>query len=422
MEIKKIKAIRILDSRGIPTIKTFVYTNEVVASACVPSGTSAGKHEAIELRDKSKDYKGKDVSKAINNVNTKIAKALIGEFVLDQEKIDKKLIKLDGTYNKSKLGANAILSVSLACARAAALELEMPLYQYISRLNNNKKFKFPVPELNIINGGEHAGSNLTFQEFQIIPKFKTFEETIKAAVEVYLTLKEILKKELGSSSTNVGYEGGFVPNLSEPNEILELDFIQQAINKAGYKKQISLGLDCAANSFYNPKTKKYKVDNKQYSSEQLINYYLKLIKNYNISSIEDPSHEDDKKAWKEFYKKVNKKINIIGDDLLVTNPKLIKKAIKEKYCNSLLLKVNQIGTLTESIEAYNLAKQAGWNVVVSHRSGETEDPFIADLAYGLGSEYIKFGAPGRSERTAKYNRLLEIECLNKWIYIILNIK
>jgi enolase len=412
MHIKKITAIRVLDSRGYPTIKTFVETENTIASALVPSGTSSGKKEALELRDNVlKNYKGYDVSKAINNINNKISKALKGCFVIDQKKIDNKLISLDGTKNKSKLGANAILSVSLAVTKAAAQELNLPLYKYISRLNKNNKFNFPIPELNIINGGEHAGNSLDFQEFQIIPKFDSFEKTVKASVEIYLTLKEILTKKLGSFSTNVGYEGGFVPDISDPKEAL--NYIQEAINKSGYKKNVTIGIDCAANSFYNSKTKKYILNNISYSSKELEEYYLKLLKEYNISAIEDPFYEGDKKAWKSFEKKIYSNINLIGDDLLVTNPSIIKKAIKEKQCNALLLKVNQIGTLTEAIESFNLAKNNKWKVIVSHRSGETEDTFIADLAYGLGADFIKFGAPSRSERTAKYNRLLEIEKFSK---------
>jgi len=410
LEIKEIKAIRVFDSRGIPTIKTFVYTKNAVGYAIVPSGTSSGENEALELRDvKKKAYNNQDVSIAIKNVNTIINRRLKNEFVLDQKNIDSILIDLDGTNNKSKLGANAILSVSLAVARAAANEFEMSLYDYIARLNNNSKFSFPIPELNIINGGLHSGSNISFQEFQIIPKFKSFEKTMQASTEIYFTLKEILNKKFGPSSTNVGYEGGFVPNINNPLQEQQLELIQEAIDKNKYTKEVSLGLDCAANSFYDLKSKKYFVDNKHLDSNKLLDYYLDLIKRYNITSIEDPFFENDKKAWSLFYKKVNSKISLIGDDLLVTNPKLIKDAIKKKYCNSLLLKPNQIGTLSETIESFNLAKKANWKVVVSHRSGETEDPFIADLAYGLNSDFVKFGAPARSERTVKYNRILEIE-------------
>jgi enolase len=406
MNIKKIKAIRILDSRGIPTIKTFVYTNNTVGVASVPSGTSSGKREALELRDGGKEFGGKDVTTAINNVNNKISKKLIGEFVLDQKKIDDLMQRLDGTENKSNLGANAILSVSLACTRAASQELSIPLYKYISKLNGKKENKkMPTPVLNIINGGAHAGTDLAFQEFQIVPHKKSFSENMRVSCETYQTLKEIIKKKYGSCSTNVGLEGGFAPNIKDPK--VALDMITEAIEKAGYKKEITIGLDVAASEIY--ENKKYLVNGKKYSSEEMIDYYASLLKSYNITSIEDPLSEDDKAAWPVFTKKFGNKITVIGDDLLVTNPKLIKEAIAKKQCNALLLKVNQIGTLTESIEAFNLAKKAGWKVVVSHRSGETEDSFIADLSYGLGSDFVKFGAPVRSERTSKYNRLLEIE-------------
>jgi enolase len=407
MYIKKIKAIRVLDSRGYPTIKTFVKTNNTIASAIVPSGTSSGKNEAYELRDKGKRFLGYDVLKAIKNVNTKINKKLEGKFVIDQKDIDNTLIKLDGTKNKRKLGANAILSVSLACCRAAAYELELPLFEYISNYNSIKKRELPIPQLNIINGGEHAGNNLEFQEFQIVPEHKTFKKRIEASSEIYLTLKDIIKKKYGKSSINVGYEGGFAPNISKTRTALDL--LQKAIDKTNNSKKVKLGLDCAANSFYNSKNNKYLINNKKYNYKELTNYYLDLIKDYNILSIEDPFSETHKIAWKYFYKKANKKINIIGDDLLVTNPSLIKNAIKNKYCNSLLLKVNQIGTLTQAIEAYNLAKSNNWKVQLSHRSGDSEDDFIADLAYGLNTDSVKFGAPSRSERTSKYNRLLEIE-------------
>jgi enolase len=404
MNIKKIKAIRILDSRGIPTIKTFVYTNNTIAYACVPSGTSSGKREALELRDEGKAFGGKDVTKAINNVNCKISKKLIGEFVLDQSNIDNLMIEIDGTENKSNLGANAILSVSLACARAASQELGISLYKYISRLNENKiNEKMPIPLLNIINGGKHAGTDLAFQEFQIIPKEKTISKNLQASCEIYQILKENINKKYGSSATNVGFEGGFAPNITDPRDAFDL--LENSIKKSGYK--VDIGIDVAASEFY--EKGKYLINNKKHSSLELMDYYSQLLKEYNITSIEDPFSEDNKKPWAEFTKKFGNKINIIGDDLLVTNPTLIKQAITKKQCNALLLKVNQIGTLTESINAFNLAKKANWKVVVSHRSGETEDNFISDLAYGLSSDYIKFGAPARSERTVKYNRLLEIE-------------
>lgn len=409
MEIKNIKAIRVFDSRGIPTIKTFVFTENEVGSATVPSGTSSGLLEAKELRDNKKDYFGQDVLKAINNVNNIISKKLKGKFVLDQEDIDQTLIELDGTDNKSKLGGNAILSVSLAASRAAAKELSMPLYKYISRLSKNETFSFPTPFLNIINGGLHSGSNISFQEYLIVPKFKDIQDSLKAGAEIYNSLKKIISKEIGPFSTNVGYEGGFVPDFKDCNQENPLILIEKAIKDSGYtRKEIGLSLDCAANSFYDEKKGHYVLNNKKYSSKELSDYYIDLIKKYKIMSIEDPFFEKDKLAWKEFTRKISNKINVVGDDLLVTNPKLIKNAIKNKLCNSLLLKVNQIGTLTESIVSFNLSKKAGWKTIVSHRSGETEDSYISDLAYGLNSEYVKFGAPCRGERTSKYNRLLEI--------------
>ncbi len=411
MHIKKIKAIKVFDSRAIPTLKTFVYTDNYITGVSIPSGTSAGKKEAVELRDKSKAFFGKDVTKAIDNVNKIIGPRLVGEFLLDQTRIDNLMIELDATSNKSRLGSNAILSISAAICKAASKELDVPLYQYIARLNNkkiDKKTNFPKPELNIINGGEHAGTDLAFQEFQILPNKNKISQNISMSAEIYLQLKEILSKKYGKSSINVGYEGGFAPNITDPK--IALDLMEQAIKKSGYSKDVFLGLDCAANSFYNEKSKKYFVNNKNYSSSQLMEYYADLLKSYKqLKSIEDPFFEEDKNSWKEFTKKYSSKMNIIGDDLLVTNPKLIKEGIDKKYCNSLLLKPNQIGTITETIKSFNLARDNGWKVVVSHRSGETEDSFISDLAFGLNSDYIKFGAPARSDRNSKYNRLLEIE-------------
>ncbi len=405
--IKKIKAMRIFDSRGLPTIRTFVFTEDSFASASVSSGTSTGSREALELRDRTKNYYGQDVTCAISQVNTKIDKALKGEFIFDQRSIDNKMIELDGTSNKSNLGANSILGVSLAVSRLASQELEMPLYKYIGRLNKTNKSKIPTPILNIINGGAHAGNSLPFQEFQIIPNKNNINENMHSSVEIYHKLKETLLDKFGSSSINVGLEGGFAPSISDPKVAIAI--IQDAIDKTGHSRDVTIGLDCAATNFYNSKTKLYNIYNKTYDSENLIDYYYNLIKEYKITSIEDPFSENDFKAWTDFYFLVNKKINLIGDDLLVTNPKLIREAIKNNYCNSLLLKPNQIGSLSESIDAFNIAKKAGWKVVVSHRSGETEDSFISDLSVGLSSDYVKFGAPVRGERTSKYNRLLEIE-------------
>jgi len=405
MLIKKIKAIRVLDSRGVPTLKTFVYTDKAVGSAIVPSGTSSGRREALELRDKSKSFFGQDVTKAIGNINTKISKELIGKSVLDQRQLDKLMIDLDRTSNKSALGANAILSVSLASSRCACKELGVPLYQYLSSFSKGKlRKRMPKPILNLINGGLHAGNSLPFQEFQIIPEERTISENLEAACEIYFLLKDIISKKYSKSATNVGYEGGFAPDISDPKDALAL--LEQAIDKSTYTN-VAIGLDCAASELY--RNGSYKLGLKQISSQELLDYYSLILKSYNIKSIEDPFSEDDKAPWAEFTKKFSKKVMVIGDDLLVTNPKLISEAIKKRYCNSLLLKLNQIGTLTESIDAFNLARANFWKVIVSHRSGDSEDAYVSDLAFGLASEYCKFGAPARSERTAKYNRLIEIE-------------
>ncbi len=409
MYIKDIKATRVLDSRGVPTIKTFVWTKDGVGSAIVPSGTSAGKKEACELRDGGVRYFGQDVSKAIKKINTTIKKKLVNSFVIDQKEIDQMLIDLDGTNNKSKLGGNAILSVSQAVLKAAANELQIPVHKYVAGLNKTKKQKMPIPHLNIINGGQHAGNNLSFQEFQIVPMFNSFEENIKASVEIYHTLKKDLEKKYGLSAINVGYEGGFCPQLESSFDALSL--IQDAIDKCKYTKKVKLAVDAAANEFY--VRNKYLVDGKEHTSLEMIDYYKKIIKEYKLVSIEDPFSEDDKKHWSCFLKEVSK-TKVIGDDLLATNPRLIKDAVKKRYCNGLLLKINQIGTITEAIDAFNIAKKAEWNVQVSHRSGDTEDAFVADLAYGLASDSVKFGAPARGERTCKYNRLLEIEAFKNY--------
>ncbi len=408
MIIKKVKAIRIIDSRGYPTLKVFLWGNRSFGWACVPSGTSTGKNEVFELRDKTKkDFFGNDISHAINNVNKVISKSIVGKSFSTQQELDSFLCRLDGTPNKSKLGGNAILGVSLAYARASSVDLDVPLWKYVSNLNNTQKHNFPLPILNIINGGVHAGNSLPFQEFQIIPNGKTFTKNMQLSLEVYHKLKEILSKKCGVFSTNVGSEGGYSPQLSSPE--LALDYIQDAIDSCGYAKKISLGLDCASNSFYNPKLCKYILNNKKYSSEMLFDYYCKLFSEYKLISIEDPFNENDKETWKLLSHVFSKKINIIGDDLLTTNPKLIIDAVQNNYCNSLLIKPNQIGTLAETITAFSIAKNANWNTILSHRSGDTEDPFVSDLAYGLNCNYVKFGAPCRSERTSKYNRLLEIE-------------
>ena len=400
IKITKVKARQIIDSRGNPTIEVDVHTNVSFGRASVPSGASKGKYEALELRDNNKKYLGKGVLKAVDNVNRIIAKKIQGIDCRAQEKIDNLMIKLDGTSNKSKLGANAILAVSLAIARAASGNC---LYRYLSKLTGNSKFLMPIPFSNVINGGRHAGNALKIQEFMIAPVgARTFSDAIRMNSETYHTLKNIINKKYGKTATNVGDEGGFSPNIDDARTALNL--LEKAIEEAGYNKKIKIAIDFAASEYYNKGI--YSL-NRQYSSEILTNYYMELLKCYPIISFEDPFSQDDFDAFQKITSKT--KIQIVGDDLLATNKERIKTAIKNKLCNALLLKLNQIGTLTEAIEAAKLATKAGWNIMVSHRSGETEDTFISDLAVALGSGQIKAGAPCRGERTAKYNQLLRIE-------------
>ncbi len=403
--IIKIRAREIVDSRGNPTVEVEIRTKENVARAAVPSGASTGIHEALELRDKEKRFHGKGVLKAVGNVNKIIAKEIIGRGPQEQEKIDQLMLNLDATKNKSKLGANAILGVSMAITRLASLEKGVPLWKHLGTLTKNKKFSLPTPALNIINGGKHAGNNLDIQEYMILPTGeKNFHEKIRIGCEVYHYLKEILRRKYGEGAINVGDEGGFAPpltNLEEP-----LDLILEVLEDLGYEKKVKLGLDCAASEFY--LQGKYKVEGSPLTPEKLTEKYRSLFENYPLISMEDPFAQDDWDSWKNFTRE-NKGELIIGDDLLVTNVERIKKAIQLKACNGLLLKINQIGTISESIEAFKLAKKNHWTVMVSHRSGETEDSFIADLSVGLGAEFIKAGAPCRGERLAKYNQLLRIE-------------
>lgn len=409
--IHNITAREIIDSRGNPTVEVELVAGKVAGGkartihtlASVPSGASTGRHEALELRDGGKRFLGLGVEKAIRNVETVIAPALKGIDCREQEKIDRIMLKLDGTPHKRKLGANAILAVSLVCARAAALAEKKELYQYIDKLAKvNRKPILPRPFFNIINGGKHAGTDLPFQEFMIAPRGKNVAESLRMGSEVYHVLKRILAENYGKTAINVGDEGGFAPPIKTAEEALEL--LKEASAKAGYKGQVDLAMDCAASEFY--KNGAYYLPQK-IAKERLLNYYLKLIKKYKIISLEDPLEQEDFQSFAELREKTN--IQIVGDDLTVTNVGRIRKAIKEKSCNCLLLKVNQIGTLTESLEAVRLAYSAGWKVMVSHRSGETEDTFIADLAVGIGCGMIKAGAPCRGERTAKYNRLVRIE-------------
>ncbi len=405
--ITTIRSRELLDSRGNPTIEVDVTVNKHKYTAAVPSGASTGTHEALELRDKnSKRYGGKGVLTAVKNVEHKIAPLLVGKLECTvQSEIDQAMLNADNTPNKSKLGANAILGVSLACARAGAEESGKELYEYINSLlpvKHRPKLSLPRPFFNVINGGMHAGNSLPFQEFMISPKTKTFREALRIGAEVYHTLKGIIEKKYGKLATNVGDEGGFAPPIRTAEEGLEL--LVKAIKVAGYSRKVDVAMDCAASEFY--KKGSYYAPGKM-TSGQLVNYYLKLIKKYPIISIEDPFEQEDFHSYAELRKKSG--IQVVGDDLTVTNVARIKTAIQEKSCNCLLLKVNQIGTLTEALDAVALAYSAGWKVMVSHRSGETEDTFIADLAVGIGCGQIKSGAPCRGERTAKYNRLIRIE-------------
>ena len=407
--IAKVKAREVLDSRGNPTVEAEVaLKGGAIGSAIVPSGASTGIHEALELRDNDpKRYRGKGVLKAVQNVNEVIAKAIIGMDARNQEQVDNKMIQLDGTSNKSKLGANAILSVSMAVAKAVANQLQKPLYQY---LGGEKARTLPVPLMNIINGGKHAGNELNIQEFIIVPvNADKFREALRMGVEVYQSLKELLKEKYGLIAINVGDEGGFAPPLKETREALDL--LVEAIKRAGYTPgaDVYLALDCAASNFYSLESGVYTLDGRHYTAEQLFDLYLELINGYPIISIEDPFHEEDFQSHAMLVEKTKGKLQVVGDDLFVTNINRLKKGIELKAANALLLKVNQIGTLTEALKAAKLAFSNNYNVIVSHRSGETEDTFIADLAVAINSGQIKTGAPARSERTAKYNRLLRIE-------------
>ncbi|MDO8511328.1 MAG: phosphopyruvate hydratase [Nanoarchaeota archaeon] len=401
--ITSIKAREILDSRGNPTVEVDLFTKQTCQSASVPSGASTGRHEAVELRDGGKRFLGKGVQKAIKNVEQRISPLLKGVDCFEQRKIDEMMIRKDGTKNKSKFGANAVLGVSLAAARAANAEKKKFLFQHLAEISGvDRKPSMPRPFFNVINGGKHAGNKLAFQEFMIAPKAKTFAEALRMGSEVYHVLKEVIEKKYGKEAINVGDEGGFAPPLQRAEEALDL--IQEAIRKAGYAGKIEIALDCAASEFY---TKGKYVLQAKMSKERLLDYYLHLIKKYPIISIEDPFEQEDFESFADLRKR--SRIQIVGDDLTVTNVTRIKKAIQKKSCNCLLLKVNQIGTLTEAFDAVKMAYENGWKVMVSHRSGETEDTFIADLAVAIGCGMIKAGAPCRGERIAKYNRLLRIE-------------
>ncbi|KAK5075961.1 phosphopyruvate hydratase [Lithohypha guttulata] len=418
MPIVKVHARSIYDSRGNPTVEVDVVTETGLHRAIVPSGASTGQHEACELRDGDKSkWAGKGVTKAVDNVNNTIGPKLIESKIdpADQSAVDKFLIDLDGTENKTKLGANAILGVSLAVAKAGAAQKGVPLYVHVSDLAGTKKpYVLPVPFMNVLNGGSHAGGRLAFQEFMIVPdQAPTFSEGLRWGAEVYQKLKGLAKKKYGQSAGNVGDEGGVAPDIQTPEEALDL--ITEAIEAAGYAGKMNIAMDVASSEFYKEEEKKYDLDFKNPDSdkskwityEQLANMYKSLSEKYPIVSIEDPFAEDDWEAWSYFFKTTD--FQLVGDDLTVTNPKRIKKAIELKACNALLLKVNQIGTLTESIQAAKDSYAAGWGVMVSHRSGETEDVTIADIVVGLRAGEIKTGAPARSERLAKLNQILRIE-------------
>ncbi len=415
MKIKELKALEILDSRGNPTIEaTVVLEDGSVGVACVPSGASTGKYEAVELRDRDKTrYLGLGVQTAVKNIEDKIANAVIGLDANDQAKVDQVMIDLDGTDNKANLGANAILGVSLAVAVAEAKSQKKELFEYLTKFNPDfdGKYVLPIPMMNVLNGGKHAGWATDIQEYMVLPTgVSSFEDAVRVSAEIYQNLKKIIKEK--GYNTNVGDEGGFAPQVSSNEEPFSL--LVEAIEKSGYKPgvDVNLGIDAASSEFYADSKYELKREGKVINSDELASFYEDLLKKYPIISMEDIFNEDDWEAYKKFYAN-NQKLQIVGDDLYVTNVSRLKKGIEEKASNSILIKLNQIGTLTETIDAVLLARQNGMSSVISHRSGETEDTFIADLCVAMGTGQIKTGAPARSERTAKYNRLLKISSLVK---------
>jgi enolase len=408
-QIQNIHARQILDSRGNPTVEVEVLTTSgVLGRAAVPSGASTGVHEAVELRDGEKSrFLGKGVMKAVYNVNTKINEALKGAYIDDQNSIDRALIELDGTDNKAELGANAMLGVSLACAQAAAQYHGLPLYNYIGGVSANT---LPIPMMNILNGGSHADNNIDFQEFMVMPVgAETFSDALRMGVEIFHNLKSVLKDS--GFSTNVGDEGGFAPGLNSNEEAIE--YVLKAIEKAGYKpgEDIFIALDPAASEFYNEDTGLYelKSNNTKLSSDDMVEYWATWAKKYPILSIEDGLAEDDWQGWAKLTTEIGEKVQLVGDDLFVTNVKRLARGIQNAVANSILIKVNQIGTLSETIQAVDMAHRSSYTSVISHRSGETEDTFIADLAVALNTGLIKTGSASRSDRIAKYNQLLRIE-------------
>ena len=406
IKIENVKGRQILDSRGNPTVEVdIVLSNGLVGSASVPSGASTGKYEAVELRDGFKSYHGKGVTKAIDNIDNDIKNIILGRSPLEQTKIDNDLISLDGTSNKNKLGANAILGVSMAVARAGAVSLNQPLYKYIGGLSSKV---MPVPLMNIINGGAHANNLLDIQEFMIMPvNFERFSDALRAGVEVFHNLKKILDDK--NYSTSVGDEGGFAPKIDDPK--IALDLISKSIEVSGYRvgEDIFVALDAAASEFY--KKNKYILNdnNKLLTTDELIDYWGGLIKNYPIISIEDPFDEDDINGFAKFTNLYGKNLQIVGDDLFVTSEKKLSEGIQKQAGNSILIKLNQVGTLTETLDTISKAKKHNFNTIISHRSGETEDNFISDLCVGINAGQIKTGSLSRSDRTSKYNQLLRIE-------------
>ncbi len=406
--VEKVQAREILDSRGNPTVQVDVHTKSGFGRFSVPSGASKGRLEALELRDGDQDrFLGLGVLKAVDNVNRILGPAVVGMDTRNQEKIDAKLLKMDGTRNKSRLGANALLGVSLAAVRAAADTAKLPLHQMMSK---SRSPLLPLPLMNILNGGKHAGNNLSFQEFMILPAgFRSFGEALRCGSEIYHTLGHELLEKYGKSSVNVGDEGGYAPAIGQVREALEV--VERAVVEAGYStgREVVLGIDAASGSFFDERARKYNVDGRKIEIMELFDFYLDLCKVFPLRSIEDPFNDEDFVNFVRLTKRVGSKVQIVGDDLFVTNPARVEKGISLGSANALLVKVNQAGTLTETVDAVEKARKAGYGLVVSHRSGETEDTAIADLAVGLATGQIKTGAPARGERTAKYNRLLEIE-------------
>ncbi len=407
-KIKDVIAREILDSRGNPTVEVdVILENGILGRASVPSGASTGTREAIELRDHSDRYMGLGVSKAVSNVNNELKNLVVGLDVDNQKEIDYDMINLDGTVNKSRFGANAILGVSMACLKAAAIDSHMPLYKYVNKKYNIKDISLPRPMMNIINGGAHADNKLDFQEYMIIPKRDNIKETIRVGSEVFHTLKQVLKEK--GYATSVGDEGGFAPDLKSNSEGFSL--IMEAIKRAGYVpgRDVYMAIDVAASEFYEDGVYNLKGEGRKLNTDELIKYYEELIEKYPIVSIEDPVYEDDFDGFKKVTEKIGNKIQLVGDDLFVTNKKYLQKGIDNYAGNAILIKVNQIGTITETIETIKLAIEYDYKTIISHRSGETEDTTIADLAVGLDLGQIKTGSMSRTDRMCKYNRLIRIE-------------